>query len=296
MFKNVRIMFVVPVLVVLTFMGWGAKADFLSVPALVKLIGVEVASHTRLGGILRETSAMVGHVKEQTTLLKTAYRGIGELAHLSPGDIKGQMRRGLGQSFSGLDDLFDDLGDIQNLRYTNTQAERTLRNMLYRATYGPAVEQLHQQQENMQAVAQAQESLKRHGGLRAGEAEAVRVLAAACAQGEGACMAAAHRASLHQAAILSDVHEVLLHSADMQQRLLIDRDQARLSAVSQTMRFTDDFAAHAQAVLGLPMVPRRRPESGSDAASRGSSYDAEAQTPRHRPVQYSGGRAFETQE
>ena len=268
-----------------TLLGLEARAGFEDMAAMAKLIAVEMDNYARLGTLIHETSNIVANVKEHTTLLKTAYKGIEDVIQMRWQDLERDVRRGLSQAFPELEVMYRDIEDIEDLRYTNTQAEQTLRDMLYKTAYGPAVEYLHQQHEDMDAVAKASETIARHTGLLAGERAAVRLFEEDCKKGEGACLVSSQRATIHQAAIMGDIHEVLIRSADMQQRLVTLKDQEENSAFYQQVRFTTDFIEHAQALLGVELRRDCRPGKCLYDAYAGSAYETMAKSRRRHPPQ-----------
>src|SRR6478735_3785565 len=65
-----------------TLLGLEARAGFEDVAAMAKLIAVEMDNFARLGTLIHETSSIVANVKEHTTLLKTAYKGIEDVIQM----------------------------------------------------------------------------------------------------------------------------------------------------------------------------------------------------------------------
>ena len=81
--------------------------------------------------------------------------------------------------------------------------------------------------------------------------DSLAVLKENCAQGEGACGAAAHRSAIYQAQLLADIQETHLHMLELQERERIEKDSQEAKAYYQRAKFLQDFNDHIGHTLGF---------------------------------------------
>lgn len=184
--------------------------DWWSLGDLAELLGTEAGGFTSVARVLHDLVEITGNVKEQTTILKTAYKGIDDAINMRWSDAERDIVAGLRRASPDFDRLFRNIHDIEDLRYTDAQAQTTLRNMLFATAYGPAVDYLHQQHEDMNTVAATAEVVERQRALVRAQRSLLKDLRGDCDGGAGACQVAAQRASIEAAQTLTDIQEVLL--------------------------------------------------------------------------------------
>lgn len=225
-------------------------------PVLIEILSTEVAQYGELGSILAETSAMVEQVKEYTSVAKVAWGAVDELRHMTLDDLKDAALLGTNRAFPELGRMYGDIEDIRDLDYRDPAAVETFRGILWEHAYGPAVDYLHSAHENHQIVANAREHRARQSGkvmARRIEAEIWEEDCRRTADGgfEGACQAAANRAEILHAILLTDLHETALASLELQEQALMNDDRRELDQLYEYDRFLFDAANYVSASAGI---------------------------------------------
>jgi hypothetical protein len=256
----------------LMFVATRAQAfNWLSLADLAQLLGTEAGGFTSIARVVHDLVEITSNVKEQTSILKTAYKGIDDAINMRWSDAERDIVTGLRRSSPDFDKLFRNIHDIEDLRYTDGQAQTTLRNMLFATAYGPAVDYLHQQHEDLDTVASTAEVVERQRVLVRAQRSLLMGLRGDCERGAGACQVASQRAAIETANTLTDIQEVLLESAATQQQLLTVEDQKVAGDFYAQQRFAGDFIEHARMVLGPALSRDCRPGHCVESAFAGAA-------------------------
>jgi hypothetical protein len=252
---------VVCVSLVVAILAWDATAYAINalvsqdLPVLIEIAATEAASHTELVAILSETAAMVKQVKEYTTIAKTAWGALEELRQMTLADLANAAKIGLGNAFPELQEIYGDIKDIRDLNYRDERALQTLRGMLWEEVYGPGIDYLHSAHSNFEAVAQMEEHRFRQAPKIAARRSEAEQWEEDCkrtsSSGEGACQAAASRAAIQQALLLSDLHETSLKTLEAQERLIANADRRELDSLYAYDRWMFDLRNYFASAAGI---------------------------------------------
>ncbi len=252
---------VVCVSVVIAILVWDATAYAINalvsqdLPVLIEIAATEAASYTELGAILAETAAVVKQVKEYTTIAKTAWGALEELRQMTHTDLTNAAKDGQGNDYPEHQEMYGDIRDIRDLNYRDDRALQTLRGMLWEEVYGPGIDYLHSAHSNFEAVAQMEEhrfrQLPKVAARRAEAEQWEEDCKRTSSSGEGACQAAASRAAIQQALLLSDVHETSLKTLEAQERLIANADRRELDSLYAYDRWMFDLRNYFAAAAGI---------------------------------------------
>jgi hypothetical protein len=223
-------------------------------PLLAQIAATEAAAYAELGALLAQASAIVAHVKEYTTVAKTAWGALDELRHMTPDQLRDAALLGVRRAFPELGDMYGHIRDIRDLDYRDHRAVATLRGIIWDEVYGPAIDYLHAGHGTLDALAVMQEHQLRHAAKAHARRQQATRWAEDCARtaarGEGACQAAANRATVQHALALADIQETNLHILDAQQRVLKRAERDDADRVYAFERWLHDLEAYMLASTG----------------------------------------------
>ncbi len=253
-------------------------------PFLAELVANSITEVAQLTTLIENTRSMIDQGNEYVELGQAIYGGIEAFESLTWEELQGGIEKGLINSRAGVlylsaDKAYQRAQSFEDLDSLNPRSVATARGMLWEYAYGPAIEYMPMAKDNLEASSQLVDYTARKSELerrRRAELWALLKNCVGTGKGEGACLAAANRAELQSALLLSDLHSTSLLSLDLQRRSLNQKDRESLGKISEFERFTRDFDEQLAASFGLPKGERCAPGrclyqrySGSESRLRG---------------------------
>lgn len=221
-------------------------------PILIEMAATEMASYLQLTAVLVEASAIVAQVKEYTSVVKTAYRGLEELVTLSDEDVRAGVMQGLNNALPEVAEIRGNMRDIGDLRYSDPRAVAVIRGMLWEDVYGPSLEAIRRNTEkNLENGATIRERKVAYEALLLGRSKEWRAWDKSCRdEGAGACQLAAAIATIEHSHLLGDIHETLLWGLELQSREQLRADRHEVQEGQELLEWMSSVEAYIATQTG----------------------------------------------
>lgn len=232
-------------------------------PVLAELAITEWKTYLEISKMLMETRKIVAHGRELVGVTKAAWKAIDDLREMKWSDLKEAGIEGLRRSFPEVEGIYSDAKSMADWRSgPDARSIATFRGMLWQHVYGPSIDYLHDQHENSKVIAESKDQRARWRGIITTLRPDLDALLEECNKGEGACSAAANRAQIKQASLLTDIQEATSKNNELLERQRASADSERAGRYFQYERFLHDFEQHIAVTLGTGDDDERRCRAG----------------------------------